>query len=50
MADSKVIAVMGATGAQGGGLVRAILADPEGGFSARAVTRNAGSDGTACCG
>jgi uncharacterized protein YbjT (DUF2867 family) len=44
MADSKVIAVMGATGAQGGGLVRAILADPEGGFSARAVTRNAGSD------
>jgi uncharacterized protein YbjT (DUF2867 family) len=44
MADSKVIAVMGATGAQGGGLVRAILADPEGGFSARAVTRHAGSE------
>ena len=28
MADRKVIAVVGATGAQGGGLVRAILADP----------------------
>jgi uncharacterized protein YbjT (DUF2867 family) len=41
---SKVIAVTGATGAQGGGLVRAILDDPEGGFVARAITRNAGSD------
>jgi uncharacterized protein YbjT (DUF2867 family) len=45
MADAKVIAVMGATGAQGGGLVRAILADPDGGFTARAVTRDASSDG-----
>jgi uncharacterized protein YbjT (DUF2867 family) len=44
MADSKVIAVMGATGAQGGGLVKAILDDPEREFSARAITRNAGSD------
>jgi uncharacterized protein YbjT (DUF2867 family) len=44
MADAKVIAVMGATGAQGGGLVRAILADPGGGFSARAVTRDSTSD------
>jgi uncharacterized protein YbjT (DUF2867 family) len=44
MADTKVIAVMGATGAQGGGLVRAILDDPDGGFSARAITRNADSD------
>jgi uncharacterized protein YbjT (DUF2867 family) len=44
MAESKVIAVLGATGAQGGGLVRAILKDPEGGFAARAITRNAGSD------
>jgi len=43
MADKKVIAVLGATGAQGGGLARAILADPEGGFAARAVTRNAKS-------
>ncbi len=44
MADNKVIAVVGATGAQGGGLVRAILNDPEGGFAARAITRNKGSD------
>ena len=29
MPDRKTIAVIGATGAQGGGLVRAILADPE---------------------
>jgi uncharacterized protein YbjT (DUF2867 family) len=33
----KIIAVTGATGAQGGGLVRAILADGE--FAARALTR-----------
>ena len=44
MADKKIIAVLGATGAQGGGLVRAILADPDGGFAVRAITRNAGSD------
>jgi uncharacterized protein YbjT (DUF2867 family) len=44
MADKKIIAVVGATGAQGGGLVRAILADPQGGFAARAITRNAKSD------
>lgn len=44
MADRKVIAVMGATGAQGGGLVRAITADPAGGFTARALTRNPSSD------
>jgi uncharacterized protein YbjT (DUF2867 family) len=43
MSDKKIIAVMGATGAQGGGLVRAILADPEGGFAVRAVTRKASS-------
>ena len=42
--NKKTIAVMGATGAQGGGLVRAILADPEGGFAARAVTRDVNSD------
>jgi len=40
MSDPKIIAVVGATGAQGGGLVRAILDDPEGGFVARALTRN----------
>jgi uncharacterized protein YbjT (DUF2867 family) len=42
--QKKVIAVLGATGAQGGGLVRAILADKDGGFTARAVTRDPGSD------
>ena len=41
---SKIIAVIGATGAQGGGLVRAIVADPQGGFRARAITRNADAD------
>ena len=40
MADKKIIAVVGATGAQGGGLVRAILEDPNGGFAARAITRD----------
>jgi len=44
MADKKVIAVLGATGAQGGGLVRAILADKSGEFTARALTRNVNSD------
>jgi len=43
MAEKKTIAVMGATGAQGGGLVRAILRDKTGGFAARAVTRNPAS-------
>jgi uncharacterized protein YbjT (DUF2867 family) len=42
--DSKIIAIVGATGAQGGGLARAILADPGGGFAVRAITRHAGSD------
>ncbi|HEX9188321.1 MAG TPA: NmrA/HSCARG family protein [Vicinamibacteria bacterium] len=40
----KTIAVVGATGAQGGGLVRAILAHPAGEFRARALTRDAGSE------
>jgi uncharacterized protein YbjT (DUF2867 family) len=44
MADKKVIAVTGATGAQGGGLARAILADPTGGFAVRAITRDPGKD------
>jgi uncharacterized protein YbjT (DUF2867 family) len=39
MTDKKIIAVVGATGAQGGGLARAILADPEGPFAVRALTR-----------
>jgi uncharacterized protein YbjT (DUF2867 family) len=44
MADKKVIAVLGSTGSQGGGLARAILADPAGGFAARAVTRDVNKD------
>jgi uncharacterized protein YbjT (DUF2867 family) len=44
MADKKIIAVVGATGAQGGGLVRAILADRNSEFAVRALTRNPDSD------
>jgi uncharacterized protein YbjT (DUF2867 family) len=44
MAEKKIIAVVGATGAQGGGLVRAILGDPNGGFTVRAITRDTNSD------
>jgi len=43
MADTKIVAIAGATGAQGGGLARAIAADPDGGFRARALTRDPGS-------
>lgn len=44
MAGKKVIAVVGATGAQGGGLVRAIVGDVKSDFTARALTRNVNSD------
>ena len=44
MAEKKIIAVVGATGAQGGGLARAILRDTNGRFAVRAITRNVGSD------
>ena len=44
MADKKVIAVVGAMGAQGGGLVRSIAADRDGPFVARAITRKPDSD------
>jgi uncharacterized protein YbjT (DUF2867 family) len=44
MADKKIIAVVGATGAQGGGLVRAILNDKNGPFKARALTRDVNTD------
>jgi uncharacterized protein YbjT (DUF2867 family) len=40
MADKKIIAVVGSTGTQGGGLAAAILADPSGGFGVRAITRD----------
>jgi uncharacterized protein YbjT (DUF2867 family) len=40
----KIIAVVGATGAQGGGLARAILNDKNGSFTVRAITRNVSSD------
>ena len=44
MKQQPIIAVIGATGAQGGGLVRAILADRSGEFAVRAVTRKMDSD------
>ncbi len=44
MADKKIIAVLGSTGAQGGGLCRSILADAAGGFACRAVTRDTTKD------
>jgi uncharacterized protein YbjT (DUF2867 family) len=44
MADKKIIAVVGATGAQGGGLVRSILADTSGGYAVRALTRDPESE------
>jgi uncharacterized protein YbjT (DUF2867 family) len=43
VADKKIIAVVGATGSQGGGLVRAILNDPKGGFGVRAIVRDVNS-------
>jgi uncharacterized protein YbjT (DUF2867 family) len=44
MADKKIIAVVGATGNQGGGLVRAILGDSSGSFAVRALTRDPDSE------
>ena len=44
MAQKKVIAVVGATGAQGGSLARAILSDLAGDFTARVLTRDPNSD------
>lgn len=44
MAEKKIIAVVGSTGAQGGGLARAILSDPNGEFKVRAITRDITSD------
>ena len=44
MAEKKIIAVVGATGAQGGGLVRAIMNDANGPFTARAITRDVNTE------
>lgn len=44
MPEKKIITVVGATGAQGGGLVRAMLADPESPFVPRALTRKPDSE------
>jgi uncharacterized protein YbjT (DUF2867 family) len=44
MAGKKIIAILGATGAQGGGLARAILSDSSGAFAARALTRDVHSE------
>ncbi len=44
MESQKIIAVVGATGAQGGSLVDAILNDRESNFKVRAITRNANSE------
>jgi len=44
MSEKKIIAVAGATGAQGSGLVRAIQNDAGGGFLARALTRDVNSE------
>jgi uncharacterized protein YbjT (DUF2867 family) len=43
MAEKKIIAIVGATGAQGGGLAKAILSDKNSEFSVRALTRDAQS-------
>ena len=44
MTQKKIIVVFGSTGAQGGGVVRAILNDPNSEFAVRADTRDPNSD------
>lgn len=44
MSQKKIITIFGATGAQGGGLARAILNDKNSEFTVRAVTRDPDSD------
>src|SRR5579862_4999418 len=41
---NKIIAVVGSTGSQGGGLCAAILNDRSGGFACRAITRDPNKD------
>ncbi|MEU9150636.1 NmrA/HSCARG family protein [Streptomyces sp. NPDC048417] len=43
MSAQKIIAVTGATGSQGGGVARAILADQDAEFAVRAITRDPAS-------
>ena len=42
--SKKLITVFGATGAQGGSVVRFLFNDPDKTFAVRAVTRNVESD------
>src|SRR5499427_4073234 len=44
MADKKIIAVIGSTGSQGGGLANAILDDKSSEFAVRAITRDPNKD------
>jgi uncharacterized protein YbjT (DUF2867 family) len=44
MPDKKILAIVGATGAQGGGLAHAVLNDPHSSFKVRAITRDVNSD------
>ncbi len=44
MSDKKIIAVVGATGAQGGSLCRAILDDSNSEYACRAITRDPNKD------
>ncbi|NMO53741.1 NmrA/HSCARG family protein [Actinoplanes sp. TBRC 11911] len=44
MSENKIIAVVGATGYQGGGAAKAILSDPYGGYAVRALTRDVTSE------
>lgn len=44
MSSSKIIAVYGATGAQGGSVVQSLLANKDHAFKVRGITRNAESD------
>ena len=44
MNGSRVLAITGATGAQGGSLLRAVLADPHSQFTPRAITRKPDSE------
>ena len=44
MENKKIIAIVGATGVQGKGLIKSILNDSSGEFSPRAITRNSESE------